>query len=198
MRKVKAQLVRRGTFPQLHTILITYHFLSSHFPGMIKEQSRDAEQNFNCFFFFIFSSPLISFIPPSDCPGGQPPPTTRREAFSLFRQPLRRFLLLRNCRLAGGACRRPYTHNRYCIPPLIRLPWRAATSHYTPGGSTPPGGGSAKKRHPRAESPGGGIGSGGSPYFLILSVVFCFFTPSCVWRPLPGGRFPNRGRRWTG
>lgn len=62
MRKVKAQLVRRGTFPQLHTILITYHFLSSHFPGMIKEQSRDAEQNFNCFFFFIFSSPLISFI----------------------------------------------------------------------------------------------------------------------------------------
>ena len=60
--KVKAQLVRWGTFPQLHTILITYHFLSSHFPGMIKEQSRDAEQNFNCFFFFIFSSPLISFI----------------------------------------------------------------------------------------------------------------------------------------
>ena len=28
---------------------------------------------------------------------------------------------------AGGACRRPYTQIRSCLPPLIRLPLRAAT-----------------------------------------------------------------------
>ena len=28
---------------------------------------------------------------------------------------------------AGGACRRPYTQNRYCLPPLIRPPERVAT-----------------------------------------------------------------------
>ena len=51
------------------------------------------------------------------------------EPFSLFRQPLRRFLPRCHCKQAGGACRRPYTQNRYCVPPLIR-PLR---DHLPPG-----------------------------------------------------------------
>ena len=49
-----------------------------------------------------------------------PPPPTRREAFSLFRQPLRRFLLLRYCRLAHRGMP-PLLHAiTNCVPPLIR------------------------------------------------------------------------------
>ncbi len=61
----------------------------------------------------------------------------------------------------------------------------------------------ARMSVPKKTPPPGGIAWGwnrewGIPLFLILSVVFALFTPSCVWRPLPGGRFPDRGRRWTG
>mgnify|MGYP000869171673 CR=1 FL=1 len=38
---------------------------------------------------------------------------------------------LNNSYQAGGACRRPYIHRRYCVPPLIRPPIK--------GGHLPPG-----------------------------------------------------------
>ena len=44
----------------------------------------------------------------------------REKAFLCPGRLLRRFHPLKHPRLAGGACHRPYTQNRSCLPPLIR------------------------------------------------------------------------------
>ena len=51
-----------------------------------------------------------SHLPPGEgYPQKDHLPTPREKAFPLFRQPPRRFLLLKDRYPAGGACRRPYS-----------------------------------------------------------------------------------------
>ncbi len=61
--------MRRGTFPQLHTILITYHFLSSHFPRYDKGAKQRCGAKLQLFLlFFIF--PLLLFFFHTEAAGG--------------------------------------------------------------------------------------------------------------------------------
>ena len=76
-------------------------------------------------------------------------PSPPGEGFFLSRQPLRRFLPLKYRYQAGGACRRPYTQKRYCLPPLIRLCFAKPPSHR--------GMHFSKERPPPGEYSGGGI-----------------------------------------
>ena len=53
-------------------------------------------------------------------------PLCRGSLFSVPSAPAAIFPLNNSCQ-AGGACRRPYIHRRYCLPPLIRHGLRHAT-----------------------------------------------------------------------
>ena len=53
-------------------------------------------------------------------------PLCRGSLFSVPSAPAAIFPLNNSCQ-AGGACRRPYIHRRYCVPPLIRHGLRHAT-----------------------------------------------------------------------
>ena len=53
-------------------------------------------------------------------------PLCRGNLFSVPSAPAAIFPLNNSCQ-AGGACRRPYIHRRYCLPPLIRHGLRHAT-----------------------------------------------------------------------